>query len=49
MTRFIHKTMYYNNLGDICRYSYLYFKGGSYSDFDVDLNYTCYLEVIKNY
>jgi hypothetical protein len=38
-----------NNLADICRVGYIYFKGGTYSDLDVNLNYSCYLEVIANY
>ena len=37
-----------NRLADVCRYAYIYFNGGTYSDLDVDLDYDCYLKAIEN-
>ncbi len=48
MRKFKYKNMTGNTLADVCRYSYIYFNGGTYSDLDVDLNYSCYKEVIAN-
>ena len=46
--KFLLKSMMYNRLSDVCRYAYIYFNGGTYSDFDVELDYDCYSKVIEN-
>ena len=46
--RFVHQIAYYNTLADVCKYGYIYFNGGTYSDFDIELDYPCYQEVIAN-
>lgn len=46
--RFLLKSMKYNRLSDVCRYAYIYFNGGTYSDFDVELDYDCYTKAIEN-